>query len=198
MGKGYGPVNPMAIIYREASRYTTLKDLQVFLDKISRLPGINRLVPEVGMNIAYASIYPMDRNDIVGIPGRIRRTPDDEIVYSPPEYGASDHLARYLLKIREYDSSIRVVMNIRYDEKSLKILKDSGLTISYYDRSSEPLNIKIREGSTVQWGIEEAVKRVGGVPQVIYHKGDIGKEPMIVLFSKNLENIIEYLRILLR
>ncbi len=197
IGKGYGPVNPMVIIYREASRYTTLKELRIFLDKISHLSGISRLVPEVGMNIAYSSIYPIDRNDIVSIPGRIRRTPDGDIVYSSPEYGASDHLARYLLKIREYDSSIRVVMNIRYDEKTLKILEESGLLISYYDRSSEPLNVKIREGSTVQWGVEEAVKRVEDVPQVIYHKGDIGKEPMIVLFSKDLEKLIEYLHILL-
>ena len=197
IGKGHGPVNPMAILYREASRYIILKELEGFLDKISQLKGIGTLIPEVGMNIAYASIYPMDKNDIAGIPGRIRKHPEGGIVFSSPEYGASDHLARYLLKIREYNNSIRVVMNIRYDENLINILRESGFSISYYDRSVEPLNIKSKEGSTAQWGVEQAVKRLGSVPQVIYHKGDVGKEPMIVLFTKNLEELLHYLNILL-
>ena len=198
IGKGHGPVNPMTILYREASRYKILKELEGFLDKISQLKGIDTLIPEVGMNIAYASIYPMDKSDIAGIRGRIRKVPEGGIVYSFPEYGASDHLARYLLKIREYDSSIRVVMNIRYDENLLDILKETGFSISYYDRSIEPSDIKDKEGSTVQWGVEQAVKRLGNVPQIIYHKGDIGKEPMIVLFTKDLKELLHYLNILLR
>lgn len=197
IGKGYGPVNPLVMIYREASRYDTLKELEDFLYNISGIKGVGSLVPEVGMNIAYSTIYPMDKSDIAAIPGRIRRMPDGGIVYSMPEYGASDHLSRYLLKIRSYDNSIRVVMNIRYDEKLLERLRKGGLSISYYDRSSEPPDIRNREGRTVQWGVEQAVKRFGGVPQIIYHMGDVGKEPMIVIFTKDLFELMNNIRLLL-
>jgi len=32
--------------------------------------------------------------------------------------------------------------------------------------------------------VKEAVSRVPEAPDVIYHRGDIGKEPMIVIFGK--------------
>jgi predicted fused transcriptional regulator/phosphomethylpyrimidine kinase len=38
---------------------------------------------------------------------------------------------------------------------------------------------------SVSWGTDQAIKKVGKVPDVIYHKGDWGKEPMITLLGKN-------------
>jgi hydroxymethylpyrimidine/phosphomethylpyrimidine kinase len=58
------------------------------------------------------------------------------------------------------------------------------MTISFYDRRKEPKEIKMVEGKTIPWGVKEAIKRVGKAPDVIYHKGDIGKEPMIVIFGE--------------
>jgi hydroxymethylpyrimidine/phosphomethylpyrimidine kinase len=37
---------------------------------------------------------------------------------------------------------------------------------------------------TITWGAKEAVKEVGKTPDVIYHRGDIGKEPMIVILGQ--------------
>jgi|Deesub1362A_J573_1020465.scaffolds.fasta_scaffold00012_147 hydroxymethylpyrimidine/phosphomethylpyrimidine kinase len=187
IGKGYGPVNPMTMMYREASRYATIRELSEFLNWLSKLKDVGTLVPEVGMNVAYSTIYPLDTDDIAAVPGRIRRMPYGGIIFSTPEYGSSDHLSRYLLKIREYDESIRVVVNIRYDENYISRFREMGLKVSYYDRRMEPEEIKNIEGATVPWGVEQAVKNLGNVPDVIYHKGDIGKEPMVVFFSRSLE-----------
>jgi len=33
--------------------------------------------------------------------------------------------------------------------------------------------------------VKEAMKSVGKVPDVIYHRGDGGKEPMIVVFGRD-------------
>ncbi len=189
VGKGYGPVNPLTILYREASRYSTIRELNDFLQWLAGLDKVGRLVPEVGMNIAYSTIYPIDRDDIAAVPGRIRRMHDGGVTYSKPEFGSSDHLSRYLLKIREYDESIRTAVNIRYDESFISKFEDMGLKISYYDRREEPKELKTVEGATVPWGVEQAVKRIGGVPDVIYHKGDVGKEPMIVFFGRSLDEV---------
>lgn len=58
----------------------------------------------------------------------------------------------------------------------------------------EPGEIKKVEGRTVEWGVDQAIKRLGRVPDVIYHLGDVGKEPMIVLLAKELDGIKEMLR----
>ena len=183
IGRGYGPVNPFAPLYREASRESARRGLKELLEWLSGIDNVGRLVPEVGMNIAYSSIYPLDSRDIIAIPGRIRRLPDGRISYVEPSYGASDHLARYLLKISEYTDRIRIAMNIRYDERIVKHLRDKGFRIGFYDRGLEPPELKGIEGATIPWGVDEAIKNAGGVPDVIYHLGDVGKEPMIILLA---------------
>ncbi|KEQ56331.1 Thiamine-phosphate synthase ThiN protein, partial [Marine Group I thaumarchaeote SCGC AAA799-N04] len=54
----------------------------------------------------------------------------------------------------------------------------------------EPKNVKI-QGSTIRWGISSALKNSKRIPDVIYHKGDFGKEPMIIVFGKTPENVLE-------
>ncbi|MBS7621619.1 thiamine-phosphate synthase, partial [Candidatus Bathyarchaeota archaeon] len=49
------------------------------------------------------------------------------------------------------------------------------------------------EGMTIPWGVREAIKKVGKVPDVIYHKGDVGKEPMIVIFGRDAVSLAKLL-----
>lgn len=44
--------------------------------------------------------------------------------------------------------------------------------------------IKKKEGSSVTWGTLQALSK-NPRADIIYHKGDIGKEPMITVFCKN-------------
>ncbi len=119
------------------------------------------------------------------MPGRLRRVGNRMKASSPPEFGASSHLARYILTARRYDARVRAALNIAFNENFLVELEKIGLMISHYDRREEPLEIKEREGASVPWGVEQAVRRAGRVPDVICHKGDWGKEPMIVLLGKD-------------
>jgi len=198
IGKGNGPVNPMAYIVREASRYQVLRELKSFLKELSTFKGIEELIPEVGMNIAYSIIYPMDKIDIAAVTGRIRKISTGGIIYGEPEFNMSDHLSRYILKAREYDERIKVAVNIRYDPRYIDILRNLGLKIGFYDRSKEPTEIKYREGSTIQWGVEYVWTKLKEIPDVIYHLGDIGKEPMIILLSDDLKKIKRRISIILK
>lgn len=189
IGRGHGPVNPMARIYRDASKIYVRNKLIEFVKWLKGVEGIEKLVPEVGMNIAYASLYPIDKNDFVAIPGRIRRLPTDGISISTPEYGGSDHLARYLLSIQNRFPEVRVAMNIRFYRDVIRFLEDKGYVVAFYDRSREPEDIKRVEGGTIKWGVEAATRGLARYPDVIYHLGDVGKEPMIVLFGRDLSDI---------
>jgi hydroxymethylpyrimidine/phosphomethylpyrimidine kinase len=81
-------------------------------------------------------------------------------------------------------------MNIRFDRKLVNNAKKKFI-VSFYNRQEEPPEIKAKEGATVPWGIETAIKRIGKVPDIIYHEGDVGKEPMILIFGKNPKEVLE-------
>ena len=62
--------------------------------------------------------------------------------------------------------------------------------MSSYDRNQEPKSIKFKK-STIEWGINSAIKNSTKVLDIVYHKGDFGKEPMIIVFGKTPKNVLE-------
>lgn len=184
IGKGYGPVNPMAHLYRESSRYNVLMNLEKARELLETTPEVAMLVPEVGMNIAMAIPYAESIDDVAAIEGRIVKTCKGARAAGNPKFGCSSHLARYLLEIVKHDKKKMVAINLKFSDDVLKTLEKWGLTISFYDRKKEPEEIKKVDRMTVPWGVKEVIKKVGKVPDVIYHRGDVGKEPMIVILGK--------------
>jgi hydroxymethylpyrimidine/phosphomethylpyrimidine kinase len=49
--------------------------------------------------------------------------------------------------------------------------------------------VKSREGGTTFWGAEQAVRRIGRVPDAIYHVGDWGKEAMVSIVGESAEDV---------
>jgi hydroxymethylpyrimidine/phosphomethylpyrimidine kinase len=65
-----------------------------------------------------------------------------------------------------------------------------------YDRTREPKRTRLKENSTISWGIQSAAKNSSAPPDAVYHRGDVGKEPMIILFGKNPEDVLAKVKIL--
>ena len=57
-----------------------------------------------------------------------------------------------------------------------------------YDRSKEPKKSKQKENSSISWGISNTLNAKS--PDIIYHKGDIGKAQMILIFGNNPDDVI--------
>ncbi len=189
IGKGYGPVNPMAHLYRESSRYSVLMSVEEARLLLESTPIVARLVPEVGMNVAMAIPYPEDRNDVAAIEGRIVRVSQGVRAAGSSRFGCSSHLAKYILEVIKHDSARRAAVNLKFSDEVLRLLEGKGLRISFYDRNEEPDDVKRTEGMTVPWGIQQAIKRIGKVPDVVYHTGDLGKEPMIVVLGEKAADL---------
>jgi len=81
-------------------------------------------------------------------------------------------------------------INLKYQNATILKIKNSQLIVSSYDRNQEPKNVKSKN-STIEWGIKSAIKSSKKVPDVIYHKGDFGKEPMIIVFGENPNNVLK-------
>ncbi|MEM3700717.1 MAG: bifunctional hydroxymethylpyrimidine kinase/phosphomethylpyrimidine kinase [Candidatus Bathyarchaeia archaeon] len=192
IGKGYGPVNPMAHLYREVSKYYVLQNLEKSKALLEANSEIAMLIPEVGMNVAMAIPHPESVEDVAAIDGRIVKTTEGVRAVGNPKFGASRHLAKYLLEIVKHDENKRAAINLKFSEETLKILEKHKMIISFYDRTKEPEEIKRVEGMSIPWGVKEAIKKTGKAPDVIYHRGDIGKEPMIVVFGEGAYQLAEF------
>jgi hydroxymethylpyrimidine/phosphomethylpyrimidine kinase len=90
----------------------------------------------------------------------------------------------------KHDPSTRAAINIRFDDDVLRACDALGFSVSSYDRSKEPEEIKKVEGMSIPWGVEEAVSSAGGVTDVIYHRGDVGKEAMALIFGQDAREVV--------
>jgi hydroxymethylpyrimidine kinase / phosphomethylpyrimidine kinase / thiamine-phosphate diphosphorylase len=183
LGRGLLVTNPISGLYQNANRYSILKQLQITIHKIQDLNNFSKLIPETQSNLVFALPDAKTILDVAGVKGRIIKIDNSARPASDIEFGASKHVASAVLSFMTVDRSIRSGMNIKYDKKILLLCR-SFFPISYYDRRKEPRNIKKKEGTTIFWGIRRALAK-NPKAQIIWHRGDIGKEPMIVIFGKD-------------
>ena len=99
-------------------------------------------------------------------------------------------MATALLSVNKKYSNIQSAINLKYRESTISKIKKMKWNTFDYDRNEEPENIKIK-GSTIAWGITNAIRNSKKTPDVIFHKGDFGKEPMIILFGESPEIVIK-------
>jgi hydroxymethylpyrimidine/phosphomethylpyrimidine kinase len=192
IGKGY-PVTDTAIsTSSSAFKFRVIDELSIAIKELESLSGVGKLIPETQSNFVYAIPNASSIREVAGIKGRIVRIDQQVKASSCIEFGASQHIASAVLSYMTIDPLMRSGFNIKYDKKIIKLL-ESFMKVSEYDRRLEPQKIKTKEGYTIQWGIKKAILKNKWV-RGIYHKGDIGKEPMVIMFGHHPGEIIEYLK----
>jgi len=191
IGSGRTPVNPMASLYNKAGIAEAIKQVDEVARIIERNPSISRFYAEVGIQIAMAPPYPRGPEEVAAIDGRIVKTLDGLKTAGPPRLGASRHMASIILTAMKYDPQVRAAMNLHYSPILLEAFRKIGCKVSGFDRNLEPNEIKSVEGKSLPWGVEEAIRKMHGVPDVIYDEGEIGKEPMIRVLGRNALDTID-------
>lgn len=180
IGGGAAPVNQLGHLIAEAERYQVLKNVEDAVALIEGNRGFFELIPEVGCNIATAVSSASSVQDVAAVSGRIVKLKGGAHAVGCVTFGASSHVARIVLTAMHFDSSMRAAMNIRYSEEALAACKELGLRVETFSRKDEPEGV-----STMEWGVSEAIRSAGGVPDVVYDKGDFGKEAMIRLLGRD-------------
>ena len=179
-GRGVSPVNPLGTTLEERERYQVLRNLKEAVTVLEKSQDFSKLIPEVGCNIAMAIPGARNNEEVAAVEGRIVKYRGRAVPVGCVDFGASRHVSRIILSALCYNPEIRAAINVKYSERNLSLCREAGLTICFFDRSEEPENV-----STMDWGTAEAIEKYGSVPQVIYDKGSIGKEPMIRLLGTN-------------
>jgi len=149
---------------------------------VDRLVGAMdvRLIPKVGMNIAYALPDAREPGDVAAVSGRIVRLGDAVHPEGEIAFGAGDHVARIVLTAMKFDPVIRSAATIRFSEAAISELDNLMFEICSFDRAKEPPGVR-----TMDWGVASCCG--DGVPDVIYDRG--GKEPLIRILAEDPEAV---------
>ncbi|MEK6877141.1 MAG: bifunctional hydroxymethylpyrimidine kinase/phosphomethylpyrimidine kinase [Thermoproteota archaeon] len=160
----------------------------------SNIKNIYTLIPECQTNFVFSKPNPQSLNDIIGVSGRIVKAGKTVVVAGDLKYGGSRHVGSAVLQVTKKFPKIRSALNIRYDQSIVRKAITKKLFVLSYDRVVEPLKTKTKEGNTISWGIQSAIKNTKKSPDVIFHRGDVGKEPMILIFGTNPKDTLAKLR----
>ena len=145
-------------------------------DMRRRLESIIPLLsPQVRVNIAIASNDATSSSDIAAFPGRLTPIGDKARPLSSPKFGGSSHLSDLLLELRNFDSSIQTIINLRWDPIVYEALKK--LNIKYIKL--------VREGDDLLI-TEKAVKS-----KAMIDEGGHGFEPSLYIFSSDSESVCQ-------
>jgi hydroxymethylpyrimidine/phosphomethylpyrimidine kinase len=193
LGKGTGPTNPTAYVLKEMERYPVIQELKRAMEMLKE-GKVGHLIPEVSSNLGYALPYAEGIGDIAAFPGRIVRFKDSVATHSDPEFGASRHVANIILTVMQFDPEYCSAMNIRYSKENVAKWKKEGFIGGSFDRRLEPKRVKEREGSSLEWGVGEVLKRMRRIPDFIYDEGGVGKEPMIRVLGRNPMEIVNKIK----
>ena len=190
VGTGPGPVHHLVSIRERADRHPTAESVRaVVADFVER--DVSRLVPEVGMNVVGATAYAEATDEVAAVEGRITRTLDGVAPNRGVRFGASSHMARFLLAAREFDSDLRFAVNCRFDGDVEAALETLDGPVAEFDRAAEPAAVKEAEGSTMQWGARRAFESAAETPVAVVDRGEVGKERLVKLLASDPEALVQ-------
>ncbi|MFO8020751.1 MAG: bifunctional hydroxymethylpyrimidine kinase/phosphomethylpyrimidine kinase [Promethearchaeia archaeon] len=165
---------------------------------ISDKREFSKFIPEVRLNISGALPEAKNKKEVAAVEGRITIINGYPHAVGQIRFGVSDHTARLILMAKKFDKSINFVMNLRYKEHYIKMIKENTeLSLYEFKRESQPEIMQKKEHSTMQWIIKRSMDETGRIPDIIWDKGGIGKEPMIRVFAINADKMIKKIEIIL-
>jgi len=165
-----------------------MRKLSDSINHFKQIKNIYKVIPECQTNFVFAKKNPKNITDVLGISGRLVKSGKDVVTAGEIVYGGSQHVGTAVIQVNKKFPDIRSGLNIKYDSKIIAKAKKSKFTVLSYDRSKEPKKSKQKENSSISWGISNTLNAKS--PDIIYHKGDVGKEPMILIFGNNPDDVI--------
>ena len=189
IGKGIPVNNPISKMYEESCRYQVIEDLGIAVDNLVNMKNFAHLIPETQSNLVYAIPNARRIEDVAGVNGRIVKAGDKSVPTSGIKFGASKHVASSILEYMKTNQIIRSALNIKNDKNILNTCKKL-FNVSFYERNFEPRKIKETEGNSISWGIKMALLKNPDA-DIIYHSGDVGKEPMIIIFGQCPQDVVD-------
>jgi hydroxymethylpyrimidine/phosphomethylpyrimidine kinase len=197
LGSGAGPVDHAAIVdgqraVPDGSHATgdVAESIEAVRDAVAALEREwpPELVPEVGTNVAVAPADATVPEDVVAVDGRLHATKRGVRAAGGVAPGASSHVARFLLGVRERDPSVSAAGNVRWSREREAALRERW-DVERIDRTDEPEDAD----GTMDWSAREAMTDREAAPDAVVDRGAVGKEAMIRVVAEDADALLEKL-----
>ena len=203
VGEGPGVVHHLVDLRERAARQETAEAVAGVVEEVVARDA-SPLVPEVGMNVVGATPYAERTGETAAVEGRITRTFSGIQPNRGVRFGASSHVARFLLSAREAEPALQYALNCRFDADVEDALGALDGPVGEYDRSAEPEDVKRTEGSTMEWGARQVFggnenddatgrseSESGETPVAVIDRGEVGKEALTKIVASDPDTLVE-------
>jgi len=150
-----------------------LDDVREAARVLATSPGVVAAIPNVGTNVGTALPGATGVADVAAVPGRIYEMDGRVEVPANPEFGASEHVATTILAAMATASDRRGAVNLATDDALLAAAKARGLDRTEFEAGYE------NRGERLVAQFEDS-----GVPNVLYHRGAFGIEPVTYVLGE--------------
>ncbi|MDS0281972.1 thiamine-phosphate synthase family protein [Haloarcula onubensis] len=151
-----------------------LDDVREAARVLATSPGVAAAVPNVGTNVGTALPDAAEIADVAAIPGRIYEMGGRVEVPANPEFGASEHVATTVLSAMAVDSERRGAVNLATDDAILAAAESRSLDRLAFEAGYENRGERLVERFEAR----------GAVPDVLYHRGAFGIEPITYVLGE--------------
>mgnify|MGYP006277139507 CR=1 FL=1 len=192
VGEGPGSVHHMVASRDRAAREPTAERVSEVVERfVDR--DVSPLVPEVGMNVVGATPYAERPDETAAVEGRITRTLSGVRPNRGVRFGASSHVARFLLASREFDAARRFAVNCRFDDDVAAALSDLNGEVVTVERekASDSEAVADSAGSVQRWLAETAFEEADGSPVAVVDRGGVGREPLMKLLADDAATLAD-------
>ena len=192
VGEGPGSVHHMVASRDRAAREPTAERVSEVVERfVDR--DVSPLVPEVGMNVVGATPYAERPDETAAVEGRITRTLSGVRPNRGVRFGASSHVARFLLASREFDAARRFAVNCRFDDDVAAALSDLNGEVVTVERekASDSEAVADSAGSVQRWLAETAFEEADGSPVAVVDRGGVGREPLVKLLADDAATLAD-------
>ena len=186
LGKG------IKITHKEISKIQ--KELSHSILDFQNIKNVSKLIPECQTNFVFSKNKPKTIKNVLGISGRLVKSGNNVIQAGELVFGGSQHVATAVIQVSKKFSKIRSAINIKYEPKIITNAKKHRMSVLSYDRKNESKKSKSKENSSISWGISSCLK--SNIPDIIYHKGDFGKEAMIIVFGETPAEVVRKIKLI--
>ncbi len=131
------------------------------------------VIPEVRINLAAALPNARKREEGLAVPGRLVEIKGELKALTDPEFGASRHMSEILLRAMERRHEIRAVVNMAFNEKVERALKELGISYDEFDGEQIP----------DAWA-----------SMCLLDRGGYGREPCLYIFGESPKAVAEMFR----
>ncbi|MFB6078296.1 MAG: bifunctional hydroxymethylpyrimidine kinase/phosphomethylpyrimidine kinase [Halarchaeum sp.] len=195
VGRGAGAVHAEVELRDEAARRETAEAVRDVVAAVREMDAAP-LVPEVGTNVVGATPYADSVTDVAAVDGRLTRTRDGVTPTGGVRFGASDHLARFLLVARDHCADRtppRFAANVGLSPGVRAGLDELDGPVAWFDRADQPSGT-----ATMDWSARETVGGRETVPVAVADRGAHGKEAMVRVLAQTADALRERLGTLAR